>query len=202
MKQAIKKGNNKDVYILLHGTGGSATDLFSLATLIDSNATYIGLEGRVLEGSLRRYFKRYDDGSFDLESLSLETEILYKEIYQIIEEYQGFKIKVIGYSNGANIFLNVLKEYENIEIDEALLLHPSPVRMDVAFKRQQLKLLLTSGANDPYITQSQFNQIIDGLESSKIQTKSYRHEWGHQITEEECNVMMAFTKGDYDENNI
>lgn len=201
MKQAIKKGNNKELFILLHGTGGSAEDLFPLASKIDANATLIGLEGRVSENGLKRYFKRYSNGSFDLESLEEESIILKDEIQSIIESYREYNVTVIGYSNGANIFLNLLKKYEDIKVSKAVLLHPSPVRMDVEFKKQSLELLLTSGANDPFITEEQFESLVSDLKLKEIKHEVYKHQWGHQIIEEEYTVMETFTRGHFYENN-
>ena len=70
MRHVIDKKASNHVIITLHGTGGSATDLFNIAEFLDKDATKIGYEGPVLENGMRRYFARYPQGGFDLESLS------------------------------------------------------------------------------------------------------------------------------------
>ena len=155
MRTVKREGSNDHIIIMLHGTGGKADSLFNLGHFIDPNATYIGVEGDVMENGMRRYFERYPDGSFKLKSLAEASHKLHQTILKIVGDNKGKQISVMGYSNGANILINLLKEYENIPIHDALLYHPSPVRSERPFKTQKnLKVFITSGANDPFINDS------------------------------------------------
>lgn len=87
MNHIIKQGNNDQVIITLHGTGGSADDLFGIARLVDSDATLIGFEGTVIETGMRRYFERYPGGGFNLESLALASQDLLDSIEIVKEKY-------------------------------------------------------------------------------------------------------------------
>lgn len=49
MRHIKLDGSNKHVIMTLHGTGGSAGDLFQVAKYIDPQATLIGFQGEVLE---------------------------------------------------------------------------------------------------------------------------------------------------------
>ena len=137
MKYIVKNGTNDNVLVLLHGTGGDAYNLLELADYLDPAATKIGTEGDIVEDGMRRYFERNPDGSFVEESLMRETTVLYETIAEALEESDLTEKNVIlvGYSNGSNIALNILKEYEtNYRV--ALLFHPSSVRPGVPFKKQ------------------------------------------------------------------
>ena len=192
MRTVIHKGNNDHLIILLHGTGGSAESLFNLGEYLDKEATYVGIEGEILENGMRRYFERYADGSFKLKSLAKETQKLHTTILKVLKENTHKPVTILGYSNGANIALNMLKEYENLPFDYALLYHPSPVRAELPYQKQEtLKVLLTSGHNDPFISEKEFKQLVEDLQD-KMHVESCTHDHGHQLIKEELDVTKEF----------
>lgn len=191
MRHITKNGTNNHVIITLHGTGGSATDLFQIAQYIDPQATLIGLQGEVYENGMARYFARHQDGSFDLRSLAEATYDFKETLDRIIktQELKDKEITLMGYSNGANLVINALREFENLNMNTALLYHPSVGRKDVEFKKQDnLKVLLTSGANDPYITSEEFEDLATQLQNADIDVFKYSHEYGHQLIQEELEA--------------
>lgn len=193
MNYVIKEGNNKHLQIMLHGTGGSADSLFNIGEFIDANSTLVGIEGEVLENGMRRYFERYPDGSFKLKSLAQATQKLEKTITEILKKYPDYTVSIVGYSNGANIALNLLKEYENIAIDNALLFHPSPVRVDTQYlKQDRIKVLITSGKNDPFISELEFETLQSDLKNVGIECVEYTHDYGHQLIQEELDSAVNF----------
>lgn len=195
MKHEIDLGKNNHTIITLHGTGGNARDLFELAKFLDPSATRIGFEGEVNENGMLRYFARFPDGSFDFESLALGTKNLKNSIDEVIDLYdlKNHKITVIGYSNGANIAVNLFKEYENVSLSNAILFHPSSMTPNREFKKQEnLKVLISSGKNDPYISEEEFNRLTDLFINGGIDTEVFVHNQGHQLTQEELNVSKTF----------
>ncbi len=188
-------GSNDHVFVLLHGTGGSASSLFEIARYLDPQAALLGFQGEVEEAGMARYFARYHDGSFDLRSLASATQDLFDSLQKAREQYDltTKKLTLLGYSNGANIGLNLLKEFAHLPLERAVFLHPSAVRPTVAFKVQpQLKVLLTSGENDPYVTSQQFTALKEQLQNTPIQTQSFTHEHGHQLIQEELVQVKQF----------
>lgn len=188
MRYIKKDGTNQRVILTLHGTGGSATDLFTIASYLDPQATLIGFQGEVYERGMARFFARYADGSFDLRSLASATYDLQTTVQEVIEKYQlqSHQLVLLGYSNGANLAINYFKEFENTPIDVALLYHPSMVREDTAFKTQEnLSVLISSGANDPYISQEKFEALTQQFENARIKVDTYHHDFGHQLLQME-----------------
>lgn len=194
MKHIHIPGKNNHVLILLHGTGGSASSLFEIGQYIDPEATLIGFQGEVEEQGMARYFARYGDGSFDLRSLASATYDFQETLKKVIKQYQleNHEITVIGYSNGANLVVNVLKEFENVSFHRAFLFHPSPVRPEVPLRAQkELQVLMTSGANDPYISETQFQALEQEFKDAKIAVEVLHHEYGHQLIREELDRAKA-----------
>lgn len=198
MNYIKEDGLNKHVIVTLHGTGGSARDLFPLAKSLDPEATLIGFQGQVIENGMRRFFARFPDGSFDLESLKKGSEALYEDIINVIERYQleDYKITLMGYSNGANIIKDLLKEYQMPEISKVLLFHPSPITPDKAFKEQKdLHLFMTWGKQDPYMSHAQFKEMKAQIIQAEISLNAFIHEEGHQITPSEIKAAKEFLQG-------
>ena len=194
MKHSYYEGNNQNVIIMLHGTGGDENDLIQIAKYIDQDAHLLGIRGNVKEGLANRYFKRNTDGSFDEEDLNFRSHELYDKIQDLLKEYdlEGHKINLIGYSNGANILIHILKLYSS-NFEKAVLLHPSSGIEETKFKKQKhLRVLITYGINDPFISEASFKNLKEDLENSKIQTEEFKHLHGHQITQEELEAAKIF----------
>lgn len=198
MKYIKEDGTNKHLIIALHGTGGSATDLFGLAKALDPEASLVGFEGNVNENGMRRFFARFPNGTFDLESLKAGSDDLYRSIKEVIMRYNfgDHTLSLLGYSNGANIAKDLLKEYQMPEISNVLLFHPSPITPEKAFKDQDgLNLFMTSGKQDPYITATQFKEMEDKMTKAKINVSAFTHEQGHQLVQAELYAAKEFLQG-------
>ncbi|MED4957906.1 carboxylesterase, partial [Paenibacillus macerans] len=91
--------------LLLHGTGGTETDLLPLAELISPASPVLSVRGNVLENGMPRIFRRLAAGVFDEEDLVLRTRELNDFLDEAAEQY-GFDrraLVAVGYSNRANI---------------------------------------------------------------------------------------------------
>lgn len=195
MKETIRRGMDKHVIITLHGTGGTATSLFELAHFLDPDATKIGFQGEVNENGMSRYFARYPDGSFDLLSLDKATKDLYESLHESLEKYslKDATVTLIGYSNGANLAKNLLKEYIDLPLDALLLFHPSQITPDKVFKKQaHLDVFMTAGKMDLYVTESQFMQMETNMLAASIKVETFIHDQGHQLIQEELNQAKKF----------
>jgi predicted esterase len=100
--------------LLLHGTGGDEHDLLSLGEAVAPGAALLSPRGKVLEGSMPRFFRRLAEGVFDVPDLVARTHELAAFVGAAAGRY-GFdpqRVVALGFSNGANIAAS------------ALLLHP------------------------------------------------------------------------------
>lgn len=194
MKYTKYPGSTQQVIILLHGTGGSSVELFSLGQVLNKDATLIGIDGEVYENGMRRYFARYSDGTFDLESLKENTDKLHETIQEVLKKelLEDAKITALGYSNGANILLNLLREYDDNPFDNILLFHPSSAREETPFIQKDLNIFMTSGKNDTFITNDQFKEMQKALKNADNTVKTYTHDYGHQLIHDELEEAKKF----------
>ena len=164
----INKENDKTL-ILLHGTGGDEESLINLANLIDPEANLLGIRGNINENGLNRYFKRFNIGSYDLDSYHLEVENLYKTI-NILKDKLNLnldKTTIIGFSNGANIALGLLTKYPKFINNYALLSSIIIDKNSVFNNMENLNLFMTYSYNDPYVKMTDFKFLINRLNNNK-----------------------------------
>lgn len=134
MKHVYREGSNPSAptILLLHGTGGTETDLLPLAELVSPESNVLGVRGNVSEHGMPRFFRRLAEGVFDIEDLIFRTRELHEFLDEAAEQY-GFdrrNIVAIGYSNGANIAGSLLFHYAD-SLRGAILHHPMVPLRDV-----------------------------------------------------------------------
>ena len=62
--------------LLLHGSGGDEHDLIPLAERIAPGRTLLSPRGKVNEHGITRFFRRMDDGAWDIDDLKRRTNEL------------------------------------------------------------------------------------------------------------------------------
>src|SRR6185437_2767321 len=76
-RETEREGKTFTTFLLLHGTGGNEHDLIPLAYELDKNAAILSPRGKVLENGITpRFFRRLEEGVFDLEDLKFRTNEL------------------------------------------------------------------------------------------------------------------------------
>ena len=184
MEYMIKKGvEDAPIFILLHGTGGTEESLLDVGKVLDEEATLIGIRGNILEGGYPRYFKRLEEGVFDVEDLNNRTIELHEFIQTLVERYDlnSEKIVLIGYSNGANIGIKLFLDYPTI-YQKGILFHPMyPVEITDTQDLSQTKIFTTMGKMDPIVTIEQSEHVLQLFRERKAEITE---EWtqGHQLT--------------------
>ncbi len=116
------------VLVLLHGSGGNEADLMPFARRAAPHATLLGLRGRATEEGSNRWFRRFDDATFDQEDISSEAEAFEAFIAGAVSGYglDPERLVFLGYSNGANFLAAVMQ------------LHPGLVRRAVLLRASQV----------------------------------------------------------------
>lgn len=198
MKHIFQKGNDpsKPVFLLLHGTGGTETDLLPLAGMIDEDASILSVRGNVLENGMPRFFKRLAEGVFDEEDLIFRTKELYEFLDEASQKYQFDRqnIIAIGYSNGANIAGSLLFHYED-SLKAAILHHPMVPRRGVQLPDLTgKKVFIAAGTNDPICPPSESTDLQSLLENSKAEVELHWENRGHQLTYDEVEAAAKWYK--------
>lgn len=178
-----KKG--APVFILLHGTGGTETDLISLAELLNPDYNVLGIRGNVQENGLNRFFKRHGEGQYDWEDLEFRGNELYTFIVEKSKEYD-FKLEdtvLVGFSNGSNIAIQMMLKQPNIFKKAALFapLYPADIKEKQVLSDTQVFLSL--GKGDPIVPESESERVISLF---KNQGADVTTAWvnGHTLTQD------------------
>src|SRR5262245_15806727 len=94
--------------LLLHGSGGDENDLLPLAARIGPGRTMLSPRGKVTEQGITRFFRRGDNGAWDVADLRQRTEELADFTARATAAYRIQRPVALGYSNGANIAWSLL----------------------------------------------------------------------------------------------
>jgi phospholipase/carboxylesterase len=138
--------------LLLHGTGADENDLIPLGEMLAPGSALLSPRGKVLEdGSLLRFFKRNEDGAWDLADFEARTAELADFVARACRTYDLARPIVLGFSNGANIGWNLMRS------DPSLIAGALLMRASLPFDPRPLPdltgfpVLLLSGKDDPLV---------------------------------------------------
>lgn len=188
-------GSSGRVLVTLHGTGGSERDILGLGTAIDPDATIVSPRGQLVEGGMLRWFRRYGEGVFDLDSVVENAAALAGFLRWAAERY-GYRVEDavgVGFSNGANIAL------------ATALLHPAELRSVVAFSgmyplvdrsgEQQLSgsaVLLLGGDADPMAPVASGDRLVEELTARGAGVERILRPGSHGITADEVSAAQRW----------
>lgn len=182
-----ERGNR--TFVVLHGTGGDEYDLLPIAEEINADYSQLSLRGNVQEHGMNRFFERYPDMTFNIESIQQEVTKLHTFLKDFIQKHnKSFDDLVfLGYSNGANFALSFLFLYPNL-VKKAILLHPMiPFIPKDELNLSSTQLFVSYGEHDPYSTVEHIEQLQNVLENAQAHVEYVKHEGGHEIRKEEIH---------------
>ncbi|MCJ1977493.1 alpha/beta hydrolase [Lactococcus paracarnosus] len=194
MTNYVFKAGNKDLapLLLLHSTGGDEQQLLAIADQIAPAHPILSIRGRINQQGSNRYFKLHGMGgftkeNFDLDSLNEESNWLANEIQRLAKKHE-IKLQnmiALGYSNGANVALNMLLKkicpFDKVIAFHGMQLETIPQPHQVG----QAKVFLSYAKNDPIIPENEFALLKADLTRFGCQVDSFETTSGHQLTQEE-----------------
>lgn len=174
---------DQPTFVLLHGTGGNEHDLLGLAAELNPDYGVLSIRGSRLEKGMPRYFNRVAEGQYDEADLAFQGDNLLAFIRQSADTYHFNleKIIFVGFSNGANIAINLLLK-EGAKYPKALLFHPYyPVVVPWKNDLSQTSVFLTLGREDPIVPLAGSQGVIQLFKDRQARVDEY---WtsGHQLT--------------------
>ncbi|RJL07119.1 ring-cleaving dioxygenase [Paracoccus aestuarii] len=174
--------------ILLHGTGGSETDLMPLAHRIAPRATLLGLRGRSTEEGVARFFRRLSMTTFDQDDIRAEAEAFAGFWRDAVAAYDldADRIAVLGYSNGANFAGAVMALHPGL-IRRAVLMRPM-LALDPVPEADLtgLAVLTLAGQGDPYGVHAP--ALNDWLARSGADLDARMVPGGHQLAQDDLRI--------------
>jgi len=137
--------------LLLHGTGADENDLIPLGEMLSPGSALLSPRGKVLEDGMIRFFRRDEDGSWDIADFQARTLDLADFVARARTRYQLAPPIVLGFSNGANIGWGLMRHDPSL-LAGALLLRPSmPFDPRPLPDLRDFPVLLLSGRDDPLV---------------------------------------------------
>lgn len=180
--------------LLLHGTGGDENDLIPLGDLLDREANLLSLRGQVLERGMPRFFRRLEEGVFDLEDLERRTDSLGAFLEQAAARY-GFPldgITAVGFSNGANIAASLLLRRPGLIRQAVLLRAMVPFEPSSIPNLAGTRVFLAAGERDPIIPPSNTERLAELLRAARADVTLRWAPVGHQLTRDDVDAARAW----------
>ncbi|WPC19117.1 dienelactone hydrolase family protein [Pediococcus inopinatus] len=180
--------------LMLHGTGGDEEDLSKIASYLSPSSPQLGIRGHLIENGQTRYFNHTEDGGFDLESLDSETDWLLEAIDTYSEQYHlnQEKMIVVGYSNGANVAAYAWLAKHPL-FKKSVLFHPMVLTQVTTLPDlSNVSLWASHGAQDPIVSKTNFDELMQTLDTAHADISIFEHEQSHNINEPELVSAKAW----------
>jgi len=141
--------------LLLHGTGGDENDLLPLGERLSPGAALVSPRGKVLENGMPRFFRRLDEGVFDLDDLRFRTQELAQFVERAIVGYRLASPIAVGFSNGANIGWSLLLARPGLLAGAVLMRAMLPFELGSLPDLSGKQVLILAGREDPLVPTEQ-----------------------------------------------
>jgi phospholipase/carboxylesterase len=173
--------------LLLHGTGGTEDDLIPLGKELASDASILSVRGKVLENGMPRFFRRLEEGVFDLEDLKMRTDELAEFILKSssMYEFDPKKMVAVGYSNGANIGASLLLKRPEVLAGAILFRAMVPFVPDVLPDLSTKSLILLEGLRDPIVSRREAESLMKLFTDARCDVTLKWQDSGHNLTQED-----------------
>lgn len=184
--------SGKPPILLLHGTGGDENDLLPLGQAVAPGAALLSPRGKVLEGSMPRFFRRLAEGVFDEEDVRRRAEELADFVQDARDAYSLEAPIAVGFSNGANIAAAVLQLRPEVLAGAVLLRAMMPLKelpqADLAGK----PVLILSGALDPIVQAENASHLAAIFESAGAAVDRRTLPAGHNLTQADVTITKTW----------
>lgn len=183
MNYIYKDNQSEYTIILFHGTGGDAKGMLPLGMMLDDKANLLSIEGNVSENGMKRFFKRFALGNYDLPNLYEETDNLNETLEKLTKTYNLNKEKTLlmGYSNGANILQNYIRVYPDTFKNYAFL-HSSLLEDKDFPNLENLSIYLSNSVNDPIVPKIDSDRLLKLLNEASANIHNLYTATGHNLS--------------------
>lgn len=192
-------GASSPVLLLLHGTGGSESDLLDLGRSMMPEAALLSPRGKILENGMPRFFRRLAEGVFDEEDLIHRTQELADFVAAAAKRYRFAPEKVIalGYSNGANIAGSTLLLRPGVLHGAVLLRSMTPLVPATLPDLSGIPVFMASGKSDPIVPVASVERLAGMLKQSGANVSLQWSPGGHHLSSPEIAAAGEWLKANF-----
>ncbi len=179
---------------MLHGTGGNESDLIPLGEKLLPGAGILSPRGRISEGGMPRFFRRFAEGVFDVESIKVEAVALSDFLVEASREHQfdSGQVFAVGFSNGANMAHSLICLHPDslmgVIAIRAMTTMPDLNAIDLKDKR----IIISTGKTDPIVPNDDARHLEVQLRSGGAVVTHHWVDAGHNLTREEIPLMATW----------
>ena len=175
--------------LLLHGTGGTEDDLIPLGNELTPDASILSVRGKVLENGMPRFFRRLEEGVFDLEDLKMRTDELADFILRCssIYDFDLKRLVAVGYSNGANIGASLLLRRPEVLAGAILFRAMVPFVPDVLPDLSKKSIILLEGIRDPIVSKQEAESLLKIFNKARSNVTIQWQDSGHNLTQQDID---------------
>lgn len=188
------QGTTSQTVLALHGTGGTESDLVSLAQTLFPGANVLSPRGKVSERGANRFFRRLAEGVFDLEDLRKQTDDLADFVTASAPQY-GFdatQVWALGYSNGANIAASLLLQRSDVLAGATLLRAMTPFEPSVLPDLSGKRIFLAAGRFDPLVPVANIENLARLFREGGAEVELRFQNAGHDLMREEIEAIKEW----------
>lgn len=182
-----------EIIVLLHGSGGDETTLFSFARPVWPRATLVGIRGRLVQKGETRWFRKISPTEFDQKDVVREADDFVKFLEGLGEDddYDLSRITFVGYSNGANLLAVIIMRHPDL-VRRAILMRSMPVLDNMPHENlSRTRVLTISGKKDNLY--SPFAPALSALlRENGAKVESHMVEGDHMIGKDDADVIRKW----------
>lgn len=185
--------------LLLHGTGGSESDLLHLGRELSPGAALLSPRGRVLENGMPRFFRRLAEGVFDVQDLTEQTRALARFVGDASKAYglRADRVVAVGYSNGANIAGSTLILHPEALAGAVLIRPMVPFMPDRMPGLRGKPILVLGGTRDPLVPKAETERLASLLRQAGADVTLRWADASHALAAEEVAAAKAWLSGKF-----
>jgi phospholipase/carboxylesterase len=174
--------------LLLHGTGGDEQDLLPLGRLVAPGSPLLSPRGKVLEGSMPRFFRRLAEGVLDEDDVRFRAGELADFVAEARAAYRLAAPIAVGFSNGANVAAAMLMLRPEALAGAVLLRAMAPLRQPPKVDLTGKPVLMLSGRNDPVIPAELAARLASTLIEAGATLERQVLPGGHQLSQADADL--------------
>jgi len=174
---------------MLHGTGGNEREMLGFGKSLLKDVGYLSARGQEPEHGMNRWFRRLEEGVFDIPNLVERAE----EFATFVEEKLPTETRIaVGFSNGANMAGAILLLRPEVFHAAALLAPMVPLEVETLPDLSGKEVLIVAGERDPIVPRMNVLSLATMLETAGASVDLQWHPGGHGLSQREQYVTAAW----------
>lgn len=177
------EGARERPLLVLHGTGGDEHDLIGLGQRVGPGRMILSPRGRILEGGMPRFFRRFAEGRFDHDNVRDEADALAAFVRTQCRDLGLGAPIAVGFSNGANIAAAMLWRHADVLSGAVLLRAMTPLPEAPRAVLAKTPVLIVTGTMDPIVKANDADHLAASFGDAGAVVTHTRLPTGHGLTQ-------------------